>query len=276
MNRKLFLWLSLLGAMFLTHSASAWRVHATFDNGTLGTKAEKASDAFVGAAGQSLYTDEQKLVGNAVKLQAKKGDTGYGNWGGEFSYPKTYKGETIWYLVHTYMPLEFDNHAYGEGNRLKFLRIHTQRANGTHIGYNDVLFDMKSQPNPFIFGYEGENNWKLIGGAADFPVKDTWESYELAVTLDRVTVDQGGKARIRFWRNGILIADITDRRTLEYDDANSTRALLFTYWNGGAPKDQHMYADEIIITNETPSNTDAHGNRYLGGLISKRPVMDAD
>lgn len=144
---------------------------------------------------------------------------------------------------------------------------------------------MKTHANPFVFGYEGftgnpevesDQYWVPIGDASHYPVQDSWESYEFAVTLDTVSVDKGGQGRVKFSRNGILIADITDHTTLKNADAYSHRALLFTYWNGGSPKDQHMYADEIIITNETPSERDSHGNYYLKGFIDQRLVMTLD
>ena len=178
--------------------------------------------------------------------------------------------------MHTYFPAGFDHYAYGEGNRLKFLRIHTLTAGGSNIGYNDLYFSAKSVTTPFAFIYEGAPNWVTMGKLDDLPVQDTWESYEMAVTLDTVPVANGGKARVRIWKNGELLKDITDRITLKHEDAYANRALLFTYWNGGAPKDQHMYVDEITVTNEVPSRRDSQGNPYIGGLIKQRPLMLVD
>src|SRR5690625_7783165 len=97
----------------------------------------------------------------------------------------------------------------------------------------------------------------------------------MAVTLDNVPASAGGMAKIRIWKNGRLLANISDRKTLGAADDYSDRALLFTYWNGGAPKDQHMYVDEITITTDIPDNVDEQGNPYLGGLLKRRPVMVA-
>jgi hypothetical protein len=276
MCKKISVIVFVASIVMASAQVNAWKFHASFDNGTLGQKADNGGDGFHGAGGRSVYTDEQKLKGQAVKMQIQKGEEGYGNWGGVFPYPKTYKGETIWFLVHTYMPLEFDHYAYSAGNRLKFLRLQTLTAAGNNIGYNDIYFDMKSASNPFAYIYEGENAWVTIGGASEYPVKDTWESYEIAVTLDNVSVDNGGKGQVRFWKNGVLLKNITNRITLRDANAYSDRALLFTYWNGGSPKDQFMYADEITVTNEQPSQVDAQGNRYVGGLLKQRPVMTTE
>lgn len=254
----------------------AWTLHADFESGELGTKAEGVDNAFSGAAGRSLYTNEEVLRGSlSARMEILEGETGYGMWGGDFTFPsRAYKGETIWFLVHTYMPQGFDHYSYSSGNRLKFMRIHTASADGNNLGYNDLYFDYKGDKNPLSFIYEGGGDWVDMGGLAEFPKFNSWESYEMAVTLDNVSVDDGGEGEVKIWKNGILLSHITNRFTLKHADAYATKALLFTYWNGGSPSTQHMYADEITVTNERPQNQDAAGNYYLKGLIAdRRPKM---
>lgn len=271
MSKLKFVVLAVALTVVPVEAVYAWTKSATFDVGTLGVKSE-GLEAFDGADGLSITSNEQILKGFCSKLQIKKGDTGYGNWGGEFRFPqKVYRGGTVWFLVHTYMPSGFDYHSYGEGNRLKFLRVQTLDSTGKNIGYNDLYFDMLGESNPLKVIYEGEAVWHNVGGAQDFPKKDKWESYEMAVTLDSVPVSKGGQGRIRIWKNGELLKDINDIITLRDNDAYSDRALLFTYWNGGSPADQSMYVDEITITTDTPATKDAFGNPYIGGLYLKRP-----
>lgn len=255
-------------AFFIPSQSRCWKIDVNFNKGKIGEKADNGRDGFDGAGGRSLYTKEKTLNKNAAKLQIKKNETGWGNWGGYITFPKSYRGETIWLLIHTYMPSNFDHHAYGEGNRLKFLRIHTSTSTGEHIGYNDLYFEMKNKKNPFAYIYEGEGKWTQIGTKKDSPAKEIWESYEFSITLDSVSVKNGGLARIKIWKNSVLLKDITDRITLKYSDAYADRALIFTYWNGGAPKDQFMYVDEIVITNQKPNYKDKDGNFYLKGLIN--------
>lgn len=256
-------------------SASAWTIHADFDQGEIGSQADGGGDGFHGAGGLSTYSSDQKLKNRSARIAIKEGTTGYGSWGGEFRFPeKAYKGETIWFSVHTYMPEDFDHHAYGEGSRLKFLRIQTLSSSGSNHGYNDLYFDQKGSEYPFKWIYEGASQWVNVGSDKDRPKKESWESYEMAVTLDTVPVSEGGQAKIRIWKNGSLLKEILDKTTLRDDQGYSNRALLFTYWNGGAPKDQHMYVDEVVITNEQPTNTDDNGNHYVGSLIKKRPLMN--
>lgn len=244
-----------------------WRIHASFDEGVIGARADNGGDGFHGAGGHSVYTNEQAIKGNAAKLKINKGSEGWGTWGGYFLFPKTYRGETIWLLIHTYMPTEFEHYAYSAGNRLKFLRIHTATSLGKHIGFNDFLFDMKNSPSPFKYIYEGEDKWSNIGVYKNSPKKDTWESYEIAITLDCMSVDDGGLACIKIWKNGSLLKKITNRITLKFNDAYADMAYIFTYWNGGSPKNQYMYVDEITITNTQPDKLDKHGNYFLKGLI---------
>lgn len=276
MTRRLLFILMSTCLVCVSVTAKAWTIHASFDEGEIGSNANRR-DGFHGAAGQSTYSDQQKLKNNSARISIKKGQTGYGHWGGEFRFPeKVYKGSTIWFLVHTYMPADFDHHAYGEGSRLKFLRIQTLKSNGDSRGYNDLYFDMLGAEQPYKWIYEGENRWSDVGSRNNPPKKEQWQSYEMAVTLDNIPKSKGGQAQVRIWKNGVLLAEIEDRMTLARADDYSDRALLFTYWNGGAPKDQHMYVDEITITTDTPPGTDAHGNPFIGGLLQHRPVMPTD
>lgn len=273
-NRKMLGCLSIVLTLCIPSVAFAWTIHSDFDDGTTGSAADRGNDGFSGAGGLSVYSDDTKLKRNSVKLQITKGDTGFGRWGGSFYFPqKAYRGETIWFLVHTFMPEGFDHYSYGEGGRLKFLRIHTKGSDGSNHGYNDLYFDQKGLDNPLRWIYEGEQKWVPVGGSNDKPVHDKWESYEMAVTLDNKSFNDGGKARIMLWKNEVLLADIKDRITLKAATDYSDTALLFTYWNGGAPKSQHMYVDEVIITNERPSQRDANGNYFLRGFLNTRPLM---
>jgi len=48
-----------------------------------------------------------------------------------------------------------------------------------------------------------------------------------------------------------------------------------TYWNNGAPQTQTSYVDDILITNETPNNTDEFGNPMIGAPAIA-PSLDGD
>lgn len=254
-------------------NTSAWTLHADFDSGAIGTKADKNSDGFTGAGGGSLYSDETAIRGNSAKLHIEEGKTGYGSWGGEFIFPeKAVRGDTLWYQVHVYFPEGFDHYAYGEGGRLKFLRIQTKSASNKNHGYLDIYIDKKGSNVPFKWIYEGAPSWANVGEPNDQIVKGKWESYQMQVTLDNVPRSVGGLAEVRIWKNGELLTHITEKQTLKESTDYSKRALLFTYWNGGSPKTQSMYADQITITNERPSDTDREGNSRLRSQVTNPPA----
>ncbi len=266
-------YLIALSLVSFSVSAPAWTIYADFDSGEIGTQADSGGDGFSGAGGGSLYSNETSIKGNSAKLHIEEGKTGWGTWGGAFNFPeKLYRGDKIWYQVHTYFPEDFDHYSYGEGNRLKFLRIQTKSAANQNQGYVDFLIDKKSSENAFKWIYEGENKWWNAGEPSDMIVKGRWESYQIQVTFDTVPLDFGGKAESRVWKNGVLIEHITNRKTMKENSDVSTRALLFTYWNGGSPKTQSMYVDEITITNETPGWMDAQGNPLIKNQLPNPPA----
>lgn len=272
MNIKSF-FLSILVITFAS-PAMSWTISANFDSGQLGTEADKGGDGFSGAGGQSVYTAEQAFEGHAAKLTIKQGQTGYGNWGGVFNFPENVKkGDTIWFQVYTYFPVGFDHYSYGEGDRLKFLRISTLTSNNNDDGYIDLYIDKKGSPNPFKWIHEGAGvGWVDVGTQKDAIVSGKWESYQMRVTLDNVPLDLGGKAEVYIWKNGALLKHITSIKTINESTDHSSRALLFTYWNGGAPQTQSMYVDDITVTTDTPKGVDANGNSMIPSLIPNPPA----
>lgn len=255
---------TLMFVALASQPVAAWTISADFDSGPLNTKADRGGDGFNGAGGLSLYSNDFVVEGQSAKLTIKEGATGYGSWGGEFRFPeKLGKGDTIWYRVYTYFPEGFDHYSYGAGNRLKFLRLQTKSSSGENHGYVDFYIDKKDDPNPFKWIYEGVARWKNVGEPKDLIVPGQWESYQMRVTFDNVPVSLGGEAEVMIWKNGKLLRHITDSPTLKEATDVSSRALLFTYWNGGAPKTQSMYVDEIVLTTEEPTGRDAYGNALI-------------
>jgi hypothetical protein len=204
---------------------SGWTVHLDFNDGIVGEKV-----AGMDAAGRSLYTKEQSLEGGqAIMMQARRGKEEYGHWGGIIPFPKhLHKGNEIWWRVHTYWPKGID---YSASPRLKFLRIHTSPKDGGNLGYNDIYLNPPGSKIPLQYIYEGQQKWSPIGDQSQAIQVDTWETYEYYLKLDDKCVDDGGDARVRMWKNGVLLADITDRKTLKESDGYADGAYLFTYWN---------------------------------------------
>lgn len=218
-------------AIMLSITASAlageagWILKFDFNDGEVGEKVPG-----FGAAGQTRFTTEQSYEGGkAVVLKAERGKENYGRWGARIKFPRMLKkGDQVWWRVRTFWPKGMD---YSANPRLKFLRVHTCTPKGKNRGYNDVYMNAPGSDIPFQFIYEGAHRWHPLSTARDAVVPDTWETYEYYVKLDDQTVEQGGQARIRFWKNGKLLKDITSRKTLKTPEDYADCALLFTYWN---------------------------------------------
>lgn len=255
----------LVAASVLSLDASAWRIDLNFNGGTIGARAQ-GPGGFSDAAGNTFYTAAQYYEGGkAVEMNIAQGDTAFGTWGGIITHPTVLrKGDEIWVRVRTFMPAGFNYDSYGEGGHLKFLRVHTQSESGANQGYNDWYIDDKNAPYAHKFIYEGEQVWDNFAGPEYRPVLGQWETYEMYLKLDNIPVSAGGQARVRLWKNGVLIKDITNRKTLATASSVSDRTHLFTYWNGGAPQTQKMYVDDVVVTSDLPAGRDAHGNPYIG------------
>lgn len=249
-----------LSIFIVTYSyGKEWEVNARFEPFEVGDKA-LGSGGFWGGAGRSEVVESPKLDGKAAKISVKKNETGFGKWGGDWRFPeKLGKGDRVWFSVHTYFPADFDHYSYGEGGRLKFLRISTKSPSGKGEGHNDLYINTKGDYSPYRFIYEGEQRWVNVGKREDLIEKDTWENFQMSITFDSISKDEGGMAEVLIWKNGKRLAHITNRKTLAHDDTVATRALLFTYWNGGAPKAQSMYIDQVTVTTKIPSWEDQEG-----------------
>ena len=94
--------------------------------------------------------------------------------------------------------------------------------------------------------------------------RNEWDTYEFYLKLDNVPVSQGGTGRVRVWKNGVLLSDITNRETLKDATDVADLSYMFTYWNGGAPQTQSLYLDDVVATNTTPAARDAQGNPMIG------------
>ncbi len=263
---------------FFSSHALAWTIKADFEDGTVGARAESPTDAFHMAAGRSYYANTPALSGNqSASVSVKKGETGYGVWGGGFTFPQKLKeGDEIWYRVNVYYPTGWSFSCKSCSQGMKFMRIKTASATGSSEGYIDT----------YIRGDNGGSNGNDpgTGGAivADSEIlngfygtgkttqdivnlgtrinRNQWYTYEIYVKFSSVR----GKGIYRIWQDGNLIFEDLVAGTLLTPTSQSNVALLYTYWNTGAPATQTSYVDDIVITNEVPSRKDAQGNPYIG------------
>jgi len=257
--------IAILGALlsFVSTSSWAWSVTESFDNQSIGANC----GTFWADPKDSTVTSAESASGNnSCKFANRTGNFG---WGGGFKLPSVMrKGDEGWVRFRLYMPNGFDYSATS-GGRLKFIRWTTKNSGGGNAGYMDWYWNAPGMVPPFQvireFDTCSTNCWQKFGTASDAPVQGRWETYEMYIKLDDKAVDQGGTGRVRVWKNGKLMGDLTNRPTLP-NDANDTvvSIKIFSYWNGGSPKNQFLYFDDLVATNVNPGSFDSQGNRYIG------------
>jgi len=153
------------------------------------------------------------------------------------------------------------------GSHLKFLRIHTQTAALANIGYLDVYVNDSDRALWFI--YEGVLVWKIATSGYELRY-DEWETIEFRVALDTVPYASGGQARSTVWiqrgNDFVKIIDCTDQITIQNNTDLVDQINLFTYWNGGAPQDQSMYVQRLVVeTDQSKLFAEADGMKIIGG-----------
>lgn len=304
----------LLTAFALIYSTASLGVdiNMDFEGGAAGAKAESGTcnpggdPVTIYASSESYYTDEQSYgPGQAAELNIRSGEDGYGNFGGIITLDscggrQLVKGDEIWISIRTKFPLGFN---YTANPRLKFLRIRTKKFDGCVTDCNEGYIDWYINRPGSIQGWYNDSgkwveypdipygiikeavsaplqNWKYFGTKSTSIALDQWITYEWYVKLDSKSVANGGEAVIRAWKDGELLTEITDRRTLDTDNSIATDFLFFTYWNGLSPKSQKMYIDDlkIVASPDVPSETDANSNPVIGmgnSTVPNPPVIDS-
>lgn len=251
-----YIWL----IFFITFDANAWIIEQNYDNQSLGGKCEKW-----GSSQSTVSSDKSASGSKSCKQIVSINETAFGKWGGVINTPENVNnGGEIWIRVRAYWPTGFNYDS--STSALKFLRIHTRDSVNTNYGYNDWYMKTKSSGYASYFRYEGEPYAKnhAFGRKDDKIQTGVWETYEFYVKLDTTSVDNGGQAMSRMWKNGKLIGEITATPTMKKTQGYVDRIHIFTYWNGGSPQTQHMYIDDVTITSNTPGTKDAAGNSYIG------------
>lgn len=264
--------------LLLPVTASAWIINSDFEQGTVGEKA-KGPSGFGGAKGLTVFTREKSLSGSqSAKATITEGNDGWRQWGGQTIFPTPLKvGDEIWYRVFIYYPQDW---IFGNGP--KGLRIHLADNAGGNIGYFDY-FILGNQLNlaseigsslDVVGGgpcpYGSNPNWKQfrcnmekLGNPQKNLInvtKGTWHAFEMYVKLHH----EPGKAMYRAWYDGQLIFEDPLTATMKSPTDQADFIYLFTTWNGGAPATQSNYIDDLLITNEIPSNRDSKGNPFIG------------
>jgi hypothetical protein len=254
-----------VGWIFLLSStvAGAWTVNDDYDNQSVG----EGCGSFWGGGSSvnSKVTNENSSSGSkSCKMQIYEGGKG---WGGGFSLPAHLnKGDEFWIRFRLFVPNGF-NYNVSTTSSNKFIRLAVKDASNA-TSFLDWKWENEGDSRAYAVHIQRDNCstdcWQYFGSSSERPVRGTWETYEMYVKFDTVQVDSGGQGRVRAWKNGKLIGDLTARRTMNNPDDYVGAIHIFSYWNGGSPQTQHLYFDDLVATNVKPDARDSQGNAYIG------------
>lgn len=254
-----------LSLMLLAVPAFSWTVSADNEGVAVGSRCPGWA-----AFKNSVVTNENKNSGSqSCKMSIRRGSEGWEEFGGYLGFPQGVSaGQEIWVRFALYFMPGYDLPHYGP----KFFRLQTGTDSDHSSGFIDMYlhdigdrapFWIRYEPDVLIYGEDGA--WRYLGANNNMWMKrGVWETYEFYAKLDDVPASQGGRSLIRVWKNGELVGEIKDIRTLQSKSIRSNLMYLFTYWNGGATQDQYVYLDDLKVTTDTPSARDKHGNPFIG------------
>jgi len=251
--------------LLLSNAAGAWSVNDDYDNQSVG---ERCGSFWDNPVLNTAVTSENSSSGSkSCKMEISEGTTG---WGAGFVLPGfLHKGDESWTRFRIFMPAGFDYGVYGAGDTLKFVR-HAVIDSDNKRSTLDWEIRREGNQNPYGLLLERDNCtsysecWQFFGSGTDKPTRGTWETYEIYVKFDNVPLDEGGQGRVRVWKNGKLIGEMTRRRTMNNPNDFVKSTQFFSYWNGGAPRTQFLYFDDLVATNVRPAARDSKGNAYIG------------
>lgn len=237
----------LLGSM----QAHAWTVIEDYEDGSLGSRPPQNCRTDCKNSNDVVHSGKQ-----SAKLSISQGSVGK-SWGVDFGFPSSLsEGDELWYRAYMYFPSSFDFSSPGSGAKL-------------------MRFDSGGKWISILFGPKASGNLKADSEAGGSPFynqnassrkslgnlkKGVWQAIEMYVKFS----SKNGQGKFRVWNDGKLVFEDNSTNTLESAGRKSTRALFGTYWNGGSPKTQSLYLDDIVWTTDRPANKDSKGNAFIG------------
>ena len=196
----------------------------------------------------------------SAKMTWYEGQEGFGQQHGEFGHPGSVtNGGQIWIRGYYYFASPW---SWGNPTFNKILRLHVRTATGANAGYISII----GWQSGFFRSNEPGDSASGTLGSSDV---DRWQCLELYVNFSI------SNPIVRIWKDGVLVHEDKSHAVMW----NSTDSIDFSYvmtnWNQGAPKNQTQYLDAFIVTTDTPSAVDSHGNRMIGtanGISSGNPT----
>ena len=235
-----------------TKDVFAWTWTADFEDGTVGARAYGVSGYNGADTGTTtLFDNAQAHSGSqSSRFDWRVGEAGYSTNTGQIIYPGTVPrhGE-VWIRAYYY----FESGWQWNGQGTKIMRNHNSHSDGSHAKYTSIYTrsgQVSISIEPSAEDYEAASS-------AYFDI-GSWQCIEIYVYNDETD------GIVRIWKDGILLIETTTYGTMEQVGDYSNYSFLMSTWNTGPSRDQYNWIDDVIVTNETPANTDTAGNPMIG------------
>jgi hypothetical protein len=280
-NRLVGLCLAI--ALTQTPSASAWSYTENFNEGAVDQSIQGSVPLTQASGGTTFSTDYGLMETTSAKMSIAEGETGFGTWGAAWNFPEPLaEGDELWISFSIYIPSSFVIDTPRNGS-LKFIRIRTKNSDGSLGGYNDFQIVDDDTTLNSVYRYINEERadlgWSLIGERSSIESllpRDRWFNLEIYFRFDEKSEKEGGNANIKVWIDNTRIWDAQEVATLGDSTDHADAFYLFTYWNGGAPKTQSLYIDNLEITTSEPTKRDTQNFPFIGagknGMAPKPPI----
>lgn len=257
MNRTLILFLI---SLFVSTHAHAWVKKSDFEGGTVGEKANTHPSGSDGSFALTVFSDEKAHSGNqSAKATVTKGSSGWKEWGMRYSIdPKAREGDEIWFRAWLYFPPDFK---FDPEHGPKGLRVQMYNSSGNSEGYFNTY---TGEDHLRIFQYMDTKAFSDNNSQKNFSPGlrgQGWTAIEMYIKFH----SDPGKGIFRVWRNGKLLLEDRKTRTLMTSSSYAGTAWIHTLFsNNPSPVTQSTFIDDVILTNERPTNTDSNGNPFIG------------
>lgn len=223
------------------------------------------------ALGDTRYSDDIRGPFGAP-VSAKQSLRAGSMWFGAYllDHLNLREGDDLWVRIYQFFPESFC-FSYGGGENdgwgaTKWIRAQTSSGRstielGTAGTMNDPTYAFKRNPTcGTVTAMYGDIN-EMGAGNRPFPqytsapiVRGRWQAIQV---------------HWRFGPNGFVRGWVDDKylgqsnHTTLRSGARVEEIVYGDYWNGGIPKNQHFYFDEIIITTQQPNTVDDGGRPFI-------------
>lgn len=251
-NRKIFpvLTILLLIGLFVSGQAFAWTKTATFESGSNGALAQGSDMWDYSGTVTTVSTDIANSGTKSSKMVWSKGTDGFNRTHAEMYTPSNVgDGGEIWFRAYYYFPASWSwSSNSGSYSMVKIFR--TMTSGGGACG---VVSDSNGA---IVLSNEPSSIQPYPGGTFD---KGRWQAIEVYIKSSSTST-----GIVRVWKDGVLAGEIKGYKTLASSSNTIKAAQLMAVWNNGVGNTQTQYVDDFVMTTDTPSQRDSHGNAMIG------------